>query len=143
MGYEPDRMFKRRAISASFVGVAAASWAFHMYLWQSFLQSNPQTPNPDTGFSYVMNNHGFYYYLTAIQTTQLGLMVYLAGGAFLLATLVNGRTPEKQAWEVYAKPVQAPAAFIVIPCLIWLVILSLCSYAWASRLVQSNLVIAQ
>ena len=90
-----------------------------------------------------MNNHGFYYYLTAIQTTQLGLMVYLAGGAFLLATLVNGRTPEKQAWEVYAKPVQAPAAFIVIPCLIWLVILSLCSYAWASRLVQSNLVIAQ
>jgi hypothetical protein len=109
-------MLKRKALSAGLAGLATASWAFHNYLWRGFLKSNPRTPQPATGFTYVINNHGSYYYLTAIQATQLGMMVYLAGGAFVLAIIADGRVPKKQACEVYAKQIKVPAMYMAMVC---------------------------
>ena len=141
MAYGSDRVPTRRVLAAGLVGTAAASWVFHSYLWSSFMKSHPRKAQPETGFTYVMNNHGLYYYLTAIESTQLGLMSYLAIGAFLMAIVANGKVPEKRAWEVYAKQARFPIAPVVMFFLIWLVVLSVWSRAWAACLVQFHIVI--
>lgn len=83
-----------------------------------------------------------YYYLTATETTQLGLTTYLAIGAFLLALLAHGTKPKRPAWDKYAKQAQAPVIAIVIVFLIWLAILSAWSDAWAAGFVNFNLVLS-
>jgi hypothetical protein len=54
-----------------------------------------------------MNNHGWYFYLSAAQATQLRMLVYISLGAFILAAFFFG-APQKTQWELYATPISAP-----------------------------------
>jgi len=75
---------------AVLASVAAGSWTFHVYLWSRFMEVQPRVPRPADGLIYPMNNHGWIYYLSAAQNTQLSMLVYSAIGCFVLAAILSG-----------------------------------------------------
>jgi hypothetical protein len=92
----------RLDIASIFAGIGCSSFIYHLYLWNHFLQSQPREPNPALGFLYSMNNHGWYYYLSAIQKNEMTMLFCMAFAFFLLTAAVYPRDPAKKPWEGYA-----------------------------------------
>jgi hypothetical protein len=53
-----------------------------------------------------MNNHGRIYYLSAAQTTQMMMLVYMAIAFFLLAIMIKSSEQAKKPWERYIQVAQ-------------------------------------
>jgi hypothetical protein len=126
-----------RAISAAILaGVAAASWGFHLYLWRRFMETQPRTPRPSEGLVFGMNNHGWVYYLSAAQSSQLDLLVYIAIATFVLAAIISG-SPLKKPWQKYAEPASLYSLICFgVSALLWTVALRHWSLRWASWIVS-------
>jgi len=100
------RRTNRWDIIAAAMGVAFASFGYFLFLWFSFMNSQPRNPVPAQGLIYPMNNHGGYYYLSAEQVTQLSMphIIFAAilvlgfTGAFLFKIPL---TPVRAPWEKY------------------------------------------
>ena len=122
-----------RAISAAILGgIAAASWGFHSYIWSRFMETQPRTPRPSEGLTYAMNNHGWVYYLSAAQSAQLDLLVYVAIATFILAAIISG-LPQKKPWQKYAEPASLSSLiYFGISALLWTATLWRWSLLWAS-----------
>jgi hypothetical protein len=79
----------RQNSALSLVGVALASAGCHFYLRASLAPCQPLEPNPILGQVYPINVHGASHYLSAIQTTELGLLIYLFCIFFLAGALLT------------------------------------------------------
>jgi hypothetical protein len=138
---ETSERILRPVIAAISAGIATASWGFHLYLWFHFVAVQPRTPQPAKGLTHVMNNHGWYFYLSAAQDTQLRLLVYISLGTFILAAISFG-APKKRQWELYATPISAPLKYFLGSVLLWSVTLWHWSYCWSSILVSKGFILS-
>jgi hypothetical protein len=128
----------RTNTAAVFGGVAAGSWVFHLYLWSRFMETQPRVPRAADGLTYPMNNHGWIYYLSAAQDTQLGIMVWLAIIFFVLAAVLTGM---QLKWR---SPKAEPATkssllYFTAGLLVWIAVLTLWSLKFASVLVARGI----
>jgi len=89
---------RRRVYSSILVGTACACFLYSITLWNRFMQTQPRTAEPAKGAIYPMNNHGWYYYLSATQADQMMILRYSAFGFGLFAFVT--KAPEKP-WELY------------------------------------------
>jgi hypothetical protein len=122
------------SIVAVLAGVGAGSWVFHLYLWSRFMETQPRIPRPVEGLIYPLNNHGWVYYLSAAQSIQLWMMVWLAF-VFLLFAAVLGRMRVKR-WSLQSLPASASSLlYFAAGLLVWIAVLSLWSLKLASALV--------
>jgi hypothetical protein len=114
---------------AVLAGIAAGSWTFHLYLWSRFMEIQPRVPRPADGLIYPMNNHGWVYYLSAVQNTQLAMLVYIAIGCFVLAAILSG--VKLRRWSPQSEPATVSSLmYFGAGLLIWIAVL----WAWSFRL---------
>jgi hypothetical protein len=125
-----------RATSAAVLaGIAVASWGFRLYLWSRFMETQPRTPRLSEGLIYGMNNHGWVYYLSAAQSAQLDLLVYIAIATAVLAAVIAGLSQTKLK-QRYAEPNNLYAfMYFCGATLLWTAILWHWSLPWASWIV--------
>ncbi len=95
-----------RGIPAAVLGgIAAASWGFHSSIWSRFMETQSITPPPSEGLIYGMNNHGWVYYLSAAQSAQLDLLVYITIASFVFAAIIEPRVfSEKPCQNMLGQP---------------------------------------
>ena len=130
----------RRDLAAISAAFAVASFGYHIYLWSHFMESQPREPNASLGLIYPMNNHGWYYYLSAAQATQLAILIYASIAFSLLAFAVNLPVPTKQPWERYATVSQLPWKYFVGSLIVSVGTLWLASPYLASFLVSKGII---
>jgi hypothetical protein len=70
------------------------------------MTSQPREAGQALGLIYPMNNHGWYYYLSATQATQLTMLMYMSMAFCGLAFAVNVPIPKKPPWQKYALTTQ-------------------------------------
>src|SRR5580700_133463 len=78
----------RQHLGAILLGAACASFIFSITLWNRFMQTQPRHPNLELGLIYSMNNHGWYYYLSATQADQMMISWYASFAFGITAALV-------------------------------------------------------
>jgi hypothetical protein len=88
-----------------------------------------------------MNNHGWYFYLSAAQATQLRMLVYISLGTFIMAAILFG-APQKRQWELYAMPISAPLKYFLGSVLLWTATLWLWSFRWSLILVSKGFILS-
>jgi hypothetical protein len=94
-----------RGIPAAVLGgIAAASWGFHSSIWSRFMETQSITPPPSEGLIYGMNNHGWVYYLSAAQSAQLDLLVYITIASFVFAAIIGGSSLKKPCQNMLGQP---------------------------------------
>lgn len=116
------RKMRRQDLAAILAGMAGSSFCCHYILWLQLMRTQPRKPDHALGLIYPMNNHGWYYYLSAIQATQLNLLVIASVALIILASITNGRFPIKMPWEKYSEEVVGNGWYILISFLISAVI---------------------
>jgi hypothetical protein len=131
----------RRDLAAIFAGIAFASFVCSGDLWSRFMKSQPRNANPTLGLFYPMNNHGWIYYLSVAQITQMKVLVYIAFAFFLLATAIKPPEPTKKPWEMYAHVAQLPWKFFWGSLVLSFGILWLTSPHLASFLVSKGIIL--
>jgi hypothetical protein len=129
----------RQNLALILAGMAFGSFGFHLYLWSYFMDHQPRNPNPAQGLVYSMNNHGWSYYLSATQATELGMLMYMSFALFVFGAIAYGRHPAKQAWEKHRMPDRGSGIYFVISLLFWGVVLWVSGYSLASFLVSNGL----
>jgi hypothetical protein len=73
------------------------AFVLNMVLWFYWLDHSPAAPRTDTGQTYPLNNHGYYFYVTKAQNlVQEGLMVAFVVGVFGGAFL-------NQRWKLFSR----------------------------------------
>lgn len=92
-------------VSALFA-LCAASFGTEMFLFFSYFNSHPTTPNPSLGLIHALNNHGSYVYLSETEWTGLSLLrtAFAVGlfSIFLILPKDPGRAPAGTArWVSY------------------------------------------
>jgi hypothetical protein len=95
------RKIRRRDCTAFLGGIFFASFGYHLYLWFSFMGTQPRQPDAALGLIYSMNNHGWSYYLSATQAIQLGMLFYVFMALIILIAIAHGPNPVKLPWEKY------------------------------------------
>jgi hypothetical protein len=136
---------RRQNIGLVVIGAGVACFVYFNLLWFRFMASQPREPTPSLGFSYPMNNHGWVYYLSASQSTQLGFLmpaffIFSFVGAVIYGITLSKK--KKEPWEKF--PVQqdkGSPAFFLISLLVVLLLLSLVCPRIAEILVSRGVVL--
>jgi hypothetical protein len=129
---------RRRNITEAFSGVSASSFCSLIYQWVHLSATQPTTPKPDLGFTYVINNHGMDSYISASQSMQLSILTILSVVSFIIAALVAGPVPRKLPWELYRPYVNGPGWLFALAFLACTIVLASLSYNLSSVLVQKG-----
>jgi small-conductance mechanosensitive channel len=143
----PMRMLSVRKKNGAEVllGVAVASFCFHLHLWAHFMDMSPRHSQCESGLTYAMNSHGWYYYLSAAQAAQISICFYIfvagvIGSAVFSRDLV---VSQKMPWERYARAAQKPNWSIIwVSAILWTAILATCSFPVALFVTNRGLVLA-
>lgn len=139
--YPHFQKIRRQDLALIFMGMAFASFGYHLYLWFRLMGTQPRMPDPALGLIYAMNNHGWYYYLSATQTTELGMLMYIFIALFVLAAITYGHHPVKHPWEKYRKPDVGSGIYFAVSLLLSIVALWSYSCSIASFLVSRGIIL--
>jgi hypothetical protein len=135
------RRIRRIDLGAIGAGFSMASLMYWFYLWFGFMDTQPMEPHPAAGLIYPMNNHGWVYYLSATDATQLGMLFTMFFMVFTLSAVVAGPPAIKRPWEKYPMQVTGYGKYLFVSLLGSLVLLRLTSFHMASVLVSSGIIL--
>jgi hypothetical protein len=105
------------------------------------MRTQPREPRPALGLIYPMNNHGWVYYLSATESTQLGMLFYMTFVVFVLAVIIAGPNPIKRPWEKYAISVTGYGKYLLGSLIVSLALLWHSSFHMASVLVSKGIIL--
>jgi hypothetical protein len=135
------RKIRRRDLAVTFGGIYFAFFGYFLFLWLGYLGTRPRQANPALDLTYPMNNHGWSYYLSAVEATQLDMLFNVSFLWLLLAALLTGRGTAKQPWEIYSTTVAGSERYFLVSLVATVALLRLASYWVASFLVSKGIIL--
>ena len=82
---------RKKLIAIVLLVLAVAGFATHYFYWYHLVNTSPSTPNPITGQIYMLNDHGYFFFVTHWQKIvgDVCLGVFVVAG--LIAAFLNVR----------------------------------------------------
>lgn len=137
--FQKDR---RQNIALILIGGAFASFTDWQLLWFRLMATQPRNPDVATGLIYPMNNHGWIYYLSAMQSNRLDLLACIFVGLFITGAATYGRIPVKLAWERYPPPAKGSVVYFLAAFALLIAVIWTASYPLASLLAGKGVILA-
>ncbi len=82
-------IIQRQNIALIFMGIAFSSLGYYLLLRSHFVDTQPRTASPSSGFTYPITSRGSSVFLSAEQATELGVLKYAFGVSFLLGVVLT------------------------------------------------------
>jgi hypothetical protein len=78
----------RRYIACVLFGFSPATFSTDLWLFSKYVKTRPLVPNYVLGLTHPLNNHGTYYYLSAVESASVDLAFWAGWIALFVATIV-------------------------------------------------------
>jgi hypothetical protein len=79
----------RQNLSLILIGLAFSSLGYYLLLRSQFIDRGTREPSPPSGLTYSINSRGSVYFLSPVQTTELGLLKYAFAISFTAGVLLT------------------------------------------------------
>jgi len=80
---------RRQNIALILIGIAFSSLGYYLLLRSDFIDTQPREASSQSGLIYPLPSRGSTYFLSAAQSTELGLLKYTFAASFLLGVLLT------------------------------------------------------
>lgn len=81
----------RNDISSAIIGLGAASFGTHLWLFLAYVSSHPRLPDTELGFTHALSYHGSNIYVTDAEATGLALLLIAFFFSIVLAAILTRR----------------------------------------------------
>ena len=81
----------KKGVAVACVALAIGAFASEQFYWHHLLNTSPTSTNPTTGQIYQLNEHGYFFYVTAAQRAVRVICLTVFAVAGLIAGVMNVR----------------------------------------------------
>ncbi len=104
------------------------------------MEVRPRMPNPGMGLIYPLNQHGTYFYVSASDATQVGMLFWIYFPLFFATAFSGSNRVNKRPWQKYEMPrPHGLGKYFFGTMILWLIILLLGCPRLASTLVNHGI----
>jgi hypothetical protein len=81
----------KKGVAVACAALAVGAFATEQFYWHHLLNTSPTSTNPTTGQIYQLNEHGYFFYVTAAQRAVRIICLIVFAVAGLIAGVMNVR----------------------------------------------------